>query len=73
MSREDSPNPYREKTCPGLYAAWEEGYRAYQEGNAVPERHLESPSEASNAWLNGYTAAQLSNQRSAQPGPADPE
>lgn len=71
--REDSPNPFRNEACPGLHAAWEEGFQAYLSGRAVPDRHLKSPSEASNAWLNGYTAARLSSEPSAQTGPASLE
>jgi hypothetical protein len=64
--REDSPNPFRQEACPGLHAAWKEGFQACLSGRAVPERHLKSPSEASNAWLNGYTAARLSGRPSAE-------
>ena len=64
--RDDSPNPFRKEACPGLHAAWDEGFQAYLSGRAVPERHLKSPSEASNAWLNGYTAARLSGEPSAE-------
>jgi ribosome modulation factor len=70
---EDPPNPFRNEACPGLHAAWEEGFQAYLSGRAVPERHLKSPSESSNAWLNGYTAARLSGEPSAQTGPASLE
>jgi hypothetical protein len=66
MAREESPNPYQKASCPGLYSAWEEGFQAYLAGEAVPDEHLKSPSEASNAWLNGYTAARLSGQQTAQ-------
>ena len=71
--RDDSPNPFRQEACPGLHAAWEEGFQAYLSGRAVPERHLKSPSEASNAWLNGYTAARLSGEPSAEDRPTQNE
>jgi hypothetical protein len=70
MPRDDTPNPYREDACPRLYAAWENGFQTYLSGKVVPEEHLKSPSEASNAWLNGYTAARLSGQPSAETRPA---
>jgi hypothetical protein len=56
---DDSPTPFRNEACPGLHAAWEEGFQAYLSGRAVPDRHREPPSEAADAWLNGYTAARL--------------
>jgi hypothetical protein len=71
--REDSPNPFRKEACPGLHAAWEAGFQAYLSGRAVPERHLKSPSEASNAWLNGYTAARLSGRPSAEQAASEAE
>jgi hypothetical protein len=69
----DTPNPYRKTACPDLYAAWDEGFRAYLDGESVPQEHLERPSEASNAWLNGYTAARLSRQQSALSDPPPSE
>ena len=57
--RDDSPNPFRKEAGTGLHAAWQEGFQAYLSGKTVPDRHQKSPSEASNAWLNGYTAARL--------------
>jgi ribosome modulation factor len=69
----DTPNPYRKAACPDLYAAWDEGYQAYLAGESVPDEHLERPSAAANAWLNGYTAARLSNSEVSQPGAATPE
>lgn len=66
----DAPNPYRKESCPDLYAAWDEGYQAYLAGESVPTEHLERPSAASNAWLNGYTAARLSSPDGAHPGAA---
>lgn len=73
MAREESPNPYTKASSPGLYSAWEEGFQAYLAGEAVPEEHLKSPSEASNAWLNGYTAARLSGRQMDQAGSQGPE
>jgi len=73
MARDDFPNPYREEASPGLYTAWEDGFQAYLSGETVPEKHRESPSAASNAWLNGYTAAQLLGKPSAQSDATCPE
>lgn len=69
----DIPNPYREEASPDLHAAWDEGFRAYLAGEAVPEEHRKRPAAASNAWLNGYTAARLSSGSSTQSGPARAE
>lgn len=62
-------NPFEEASCPDLHSAWEEGFQARLAGEPVPEKHRESPSAISNAWLNGYTAAQLSGRPSAEQGP----
>ncbi len=73
MPHDDSPNPFGKEACPDLHAAWKGGFQAYLAGETVPEKHLKSPSETSNAWLNGYTAARLSGPPSAQAGPARTE
>ena len=66
MAREHPPNPYRKEAYPDLYSAWEDGFQASLSGEPVPDQRRESPSEASNAWLNGYTAARLSGASSGQ-------
>jgi hypothetical protein len=61
----------RETACSDLRSAWEEGFRAQRTGEPVPEKHRESPSAISNAWLNGYTAAELSGRPSAEQAPSE--
>lgn len=61
----------RETSCSDLRSAWEEGFRAQRAGEPVPRKHRESPSAISNAWLNGYTAAELSGRPSAEQAPSE--
>jgi hypothetical protein len=56
----------RETSCSDLRSAREEGFRAQRAGEPVLRKHRESPSAISNAWLNGYTAAELSGRPSAE-------
>lgn len=51
----DDRNPYPEDE-PRLRQAWEDGYRAKQEGRQAALR-LDDPSDRTQAWLKGYKAA----------------
>lgn len=52
-------NPYDEASEPILHAAWREGYRASEEGTPASARGEYENARVANAWVNGYTAADL--------------
>jgi DNA-binding NarL/FixJ family response regulator len=68
----DAPNPYDASSTPALHDAWRDGFVAGLEGDPIPPEHRSGTHDHSNAWINGYTAAQLSSIFPA-PMPADPE
>lgn len=58
-TRPSIPNPYDKTEAPVLYSAWRDGYRASTQGKTAPSQTEYRNTDVSNAWVNGYTAAEL--------------